>query len=206
MNKEQRDLIESVIRQHPLYKGHEGLMELFSAEIYKKSYLLLNSVSNIASLKNYLIKVADTAIANVIKESADIKLPYVSISDNKKQPVERSIQEQKLPQLPEKKSSLIVSLHKNSKIEDVEDAYMGLIDPDEFFPEKHTSDTVAKNIIHIIERLDAAYPNEKYADIFNLRYIQKMHQSAIARKLKISQADLSKKFYELVRLIKQQLG
>lgn len=206
MNKEQRDLIENVIRQHPLYVGHEGLTELFCTEIYKKSYLLLNSVSNIASLKNYLVKVADTVIANVIKESADIKLPCIPVAEkNIKKINEVAVNHEESPEV-KKTQSLVVSLHKNSSIEDVESSYMGLIDPDEFFPEKHTSDTVAKSIIRIVNKLDIAYPNEKYADIFHLRYVQKLHQSAIARKLKLSQSDLSKRFYELVKLIKQQLS
>ena len=67
MDIKQRELIEEIIKQHPDYIGHENLIDQFCAEIYKKSYLLLDSVSNIESLKNYLTKVADTSIANVLK-------------------------------------------------------------------------------------------------------------------------------------------
>ena len=69
MNKQQKVLIESIIKQNPKYIGNENLLEQFCAEVYKKSYLLLDSVSNMDSLKNYLTKVVDTSINSIVKSN-----------------------------------------------------------------------------------------------------------------------------------------
>jgi hypothetical protein len=61
-------LIERVVRESDKFQGREDLLETFCAEIYKKSYLLLGTVSNIENLKNYLNKVADSSITNVLSE------------------------------------------------------------------------------------------------------------------------------------------
>lgn len=212
MKAEQRELIENIIKQHPLYQGHENLMERFCAEVYKKSYLLLDSVSNIDSLKNYLVKVADTSITSVVASlpqadvtdiiplkrgaAADFGMPR---PDNSLKEIKKSIS-----------NDSIVSLHRQQNTTpasqpQIQDVYASLIDPDEFFSDKNTNPALAENILEIIDTLDLGNPGKKYGEIFAMRYVQNLHQSVIARRLKLSQADLSKRFCELVKLVKQQL-
>ncbi len=57
-----RRLIEETIRSNGKYYGNEDLLEAFCSDVYKKSYILLDSVSNVDNLKTYLEKVADTSI------------------------------------------------------------------------------------------------------------------------------------------------
>ena len=67
-----------------MYKGNEHLLEKFCSEVYKKSYLLLDSVSNMDSLKNYLSRVVETSIHSVIKSNLEHNIndkSFTSIND-----------------------------------------------------------------------------------------------------------------------------
>ena len=62
-----RKLIEETVRTNDRYYGNEDLLEAFCSDVYKKSYILLDSVSNVDNLKTYLEKVADTSISSIFK-------------------------------------------------------------------------------------------------------------------------------------------
>ena len=203
MDSKQRELIESIIKQHPDYIGHENLMEQFCAEVYKKSYLLLDSVSNIESLKNYLTKVADTSIANVLKNFHSNNT--IQTLSHKKAIEIEPIQIKKVVEPKEITDNRSIRVQKSPQ-QGEQDRYSNLIDPEEFISEKYTNPEIAKSILDVIDKLDLGNPSKKYLEIFTMRYVQNLRQSVIARKLKISQADLSKRFCEMVKLIKQQLG
>ena len=65
--KEQRDLIEKIVKSSPKFSGNEDLFEDFCSETYKKSYLILESVKDINSLEAYIKKVVSSAIIDVLK-------------------------------------------------------------------------------------------------------------------------------------------
>ena len=247
MNAQQRELIESIIRQNPNFKGHEHLMEQFCSEVYKKSYLLLDAVSNIESLKNYLNKVADTSVANVIKSSdphAVLKTAAVSKNSsarvpnkvNKTDDTEHNVKiktketdEKPEDTVNEKMQYETKTLNLSTEVRkqapepqremheqfgevleqpgevQTKNPYEGLIDPLEFFPDKAPSKMLIKSIIEALYRLDSKEPSKKYLDIFKMRYVDKCGQNLIAKSLKISQSDLSKRFYEMVKYIRQEI-
>ena len=64
-----RKLIEETISANDRYFGNEDLLEAFCSDVYKKSYLLLDSVSNVENLKTYLAKVVDTSISNILRQN-----------------------------------------------------------------------------------------------------------------------------------------
>ena len=183
MDIKQRELIEEIIKQHPDYIGHENLIDQFCAEIYKKSYLLLDSVSNIETLSkiNKLPDIPDITVETKVQQHVVQKQPEPIQVHNS------------MPNVKKRQEAVN------------KDPYSGLIDPEEFFNEKQTNPLVAKNIIDVIDMLDLGNPDKKYLEIFTMRYVQNMHQGDIAKKLKISQADLSMRFCDLVKLIKQHL-
>lgn len=208
MNLEQRELIESIIRQNPAFLGNEHLLDQFCSEVYKKSYLLLDSVSNVDSLKNYLKKVVDTSISNVVKANKSHAL-----NDNDVQEVSKksdSVEELSvLSSRAEKKytpKTKIVSINKKEiRISKIKNPYEGLIDPIELMPEKAVNPSLAKNIVDAVIRLDSKEPSKRFLDIFKLKYVQKFPQSDISKALRISQNDLSKRFCEMVKLIRQEI-
>lgn len=237
MDAKQRDLIECAIRKNPNFKGHEDLMEQFCSEVYKKSYLLLDAVSNIDSLKNYLNKVTETSIINVLKSNGrnlnktnpapvsvaksvtksvanfdnnvqktrDIKkyTPEKQPNTTKQQNVTKQLSTIKPQGIPKVvATSAPVSL-KESKT--VLNPYSGLIDPLEFFPEKVPSMSLSKALLDTLCKLDAKEPSKKYLDIFKMRYIFKCSQETIAKDLKMSKSDLSKRFCDMVKHIRQEI-
>ena len=64
-----RKLIEETVRTNDRYYGNEDLLEAFCSDVYKKSYILLDSVSNVDNLKTYLEKVADTSISSILRQN-----------------------------------------------------------------------------------------------------------------------------------------
>ena len=70
--KEQRDLIEKLVKSNIKYSGNEDLLEDFCAEAYRKAYLIIQSVEDINSLENYLKKLTSSAIMDVLKSSGRI--------------------------------------------------------------------------------------------------------------------------------------
>ena len=212
LNQEQRELIESIIVKNPAYRGNEHLMEQFCAEVYKKSYLLLDSVSNIDSLRNYLTKVVDTSVSAIVKNASvvpvyDKKLQkneqdiakYVDINPQNAFSSIKSDGKDKLENI--KKQEPIVS---NNKFK-LKNPYEGLIDPLELVAEKPPSLKLSVNIIEVVKKIHAKDPNKKYMNIFTMRYVQNLNQSVIAQNLKLSQADLSRRFCEMVKLVREQI-
>lgn len=213
MDAKHRELIENIIRQNPNFVGHEYLMESICSEVYKKSYLLLDAVSNIESLRNYLNKVADTSILNIIRSQG-----VDSVSDKtkaKQTENTKKIAHESLSGMDFVRSEAKVNCAKAPEISEVgnvnendveiNNPYEGLIDPLEFFPEKMSSPALAKSIVEALYQLDSKYPAKKYLDIFKMRYIYKYEQSLIAKKIKLSKSDLSKRFCEMVKYIRQQI-
>ena len=65
--QEQRDLIERLIKSNNKYFGNEDLLDDFCSETYKRSHSLFENV-DIKDIENYIAKVANTAILNVLKD------------------------------------------------------------------------------------------------------------------------------------------
>lgn len=224
INSEQRELIEGLIKQNQRFKGHEDMLDLICAEVYKKSYLLLDSVSNIESLKKYLVRVVDNTVLSLIKRSNSsfgskkiVSLDSVKVNHNKKSnKIEKqdvnieeendNIEDDIEPQVQEDIKEVREVNQPTEEIIEQSNPYEGLIDPLEIFPKEPTSDLQAKRIIDAIVKLDEQEPNKKYLEIFNLKYVQKIHQSKIAHSLKLSQADLSKRFCEMSKFVQLELS
>ena len=67
--KEQRSLIEKIVKANPKYSGNEDLLEDFCSETYQKSYLILQTIKNTNTLEAYLKKVVSSAIIDVLRKS-----------------------------------------------------------------------------------------------------------------------------------------
>ena len=78
-----------------------------------------------------------------------------------------------------------------------------LIDPLDFCPQKRVSEHTIEKLIQIVKIIDSKFPKKRYYEIFVLRYIKKYNQTDIAREMKISQVELSKRFVELIKLTRE---
>ena len=50
--KEQKDLIEKLVKTNPKFSGNEDLLDDFCSETYQKSYLILSSIEDEVPLKS----------------------------------------------------------------------------------------------------------------------------------------------------------
>ncbi len=212
LDVEKQALIESIIKQNPNYKGNEHLLEQFCTEVYKKSYLLLDSVSNIDSLKNYLTKVVDNSISTIVKNSKILNNDSIISEHVPKMAQMIEIDRRDIDTADEIKKifapqeNKIVSIYsKNNEKKGLYNPYDGLIDPLEMIKEKPINPVLAQNLVDAVKKIHEKDPNKKFKEIFTMRYIQKMHQSVIAKNLKISQDDLSKRFCEMVKLVRDEI-
>ena len=216
INKEKRALIESVIRESPKFKGHEELIDLFVDAIYKKSYLLIDAIRDMSRLRRHLAMICDSCMEQIIKEkkkfddaqlyrqiqqNARLKEDIVSV---KKTPLEEQEElEQEFERHKIKQD--IVNLKEEIQRSEKYDAVEMLIDPLEFCPQKRVSEHTVEKLIQIIKLISSQYPKKRYYEIFSLRYLRRYNQMEIAREMKISQVELSKRFVELIKLTRENI-
>jgi len=204
-------MIEKIIRENENFQGREDLLEAFFAEIYKKSYLLLGSVSNVENLRNYLTKVVNTSILNVIgglkteEPEAEIKIVNAQeetlVSEEKITPkkILDSIAREFTPESLKKVGGEIRSL--KSSI----DVYKDIKDPAQMVKQEIINKNLAQRIVNVIYEIHSKVPNRYYFQIFYMKYMDNRRQSEIAQKLGITQNELSKRYWELVKLIKENV-
>lgn len=216
INKEHKALIETVIRESPKFRGNEELIELFAEAIYKKSYLLMDAIRDMTRLKRHLVMICDSCMDQIIKEKqkfAETKL-YRQIEHNAKLKEDivsvkkssftdrETVQEEIRAQKVQKE---IINLREEIQRSEKYDATDMLIDPADFCPQKRVSEHTIEKLIQLVKMIDKKFPKKRYFEIFSLRYIRRYNQTEIAREMKISQVELSKRFVELIKLTRENI-
>ena len=216
IKNEHRALIETVIRESAKFRGNEELIDLFCEAIYKKSYLLMDAIRDTARLKRHLIMICDSCMEQIIKEkrkynetkvyrqiehTAKLQEEIVSV---KKSPISEEEELEQAFRMQRAKKD-IINLKEEIQRSERFDSTDSLIDPLDFCPQKRISEHTVDKLIQIIKSISGQYPKKRYYEIFNLRYIKKFNQIDIAREMKISQVELSKRFVELIKLTRENL-
>ena len=214
INNEHRALIETVIRESAKFRGNEELIELFCEAIYKKSYLLMDAIRDAARLKRHLMMICDSCMEQIIKEKRRFEQTKIyrqientsklqeEIVTLKKSPLNEQDEleeEFKMQQAAKSVINLKEEIQRSEKYDSVD----MLIDPLDFCPQKRVSEHTVDKLIQIVKAIDSKFPKKRYYEIFSLRYIRKFNQTDIAREMKISQVELSKRFVELIRLTRE---
>ncbi len=212
INEKHRELIESVIKESPKYKGNEDLIEIFCEAIYKKSYLLIDAIKDMSRLRRHLLGICDSCIDAVLKEKQkfdEIKI-YKQIEQKNKDLKEIVSLKENVLSNEDDEDDLILKKNTQKSIIDIKEEtkkneqYEGidaLIDPIEFCPKKKVQKDDLDKLIKDIKKIDSANPSKRYLEIFTLRYIKNLNQNDIAKIIKISQVELSKRLVELVGLL-----
>lgn len=216
INKDHRVLIESVIRESPKFRGNEELMELFCEAVYKKSYLIMDAIRDTARLRRHLCMICDSCMDLIIKEkqkfdetkiyrqmehNAKLKENIVSV---KKTPLsEQETLEEEFRAERAKKE--VINLREEIQRSERYESTDMLIDPLDFCPIKRVSEHTVDKLIQLVKMIDKKFPKKRYYEIFSLRYIKRFNQTEIAREMKISQVELSKRFVELIKLTREHI-
>lgn len=227
-----RKLIEETIRANDRYFGNEDLLEAFCSDVYKKSYLLLDSVSNVENLKTYLAKVVDTSISNILRQNgrddtpkvrpdkseiqidilddANVKDKIIKETNLSESDLERAtaLAKQSRGNLPQNlKDEHIISLKTDPQaVRNLSgDVFADVNDPRLEFPDTEIKENVINKILSIVFELHTQYPEKGYFQIFYSRHARLKKQASIANELKITQGELSKRYFELIKLVKERL-
>ncbi len=189
---EQRELIEKLVKSNNKFKGNEDLIEDFCSETYKRSYSLFDNV-NIKDIENYIAKVANTAILTVLKQNGRVRRrdnKYVSTHEVLINPVPAKIQE------PE----IVVKAPEPAVV--YEPFVYDIADPRDSFEEKVVRKDLLQKIVDIVLIAQKENPSKEFLKIFYLRYIKELKQKDIAKEVNISQAEVSKRLIEILKIVK----
>lgn len=230
INSEHRALIESVIRESSKFRGHEELIEIFCDAVYKKSYLLIDAIKDMSRLRRHLIMICDNCMEQIIKEkimfeqtriyrqiehNSKLQEDVVSLKDSpyarknivsvKNPSVLDDDNAQEIAFQKENAKRSIVNLKEEIQRSEKYDNVDTLIDPLEFCPQKRVSEHTVEKLMQLVRSISSKFPNKRFYEIFSLRYIRRYNQTEIAREMKISQVELSKRFVELIKLTRENL-
>lgn len=181
--QEKIDLIKKIIISNKKYTSNEDLFEDFFNETCKRSFLIMKSIKNEASLEAYLRKIATTSIIEVLKDSGRVR----RTSEGFVKVEEKSLEE--ITSVPENKYSN-VQIHYD--LIDLSDT------PEEIVIKKETLQKLYDAVL-IANNLN---PSKQYMQLYELRYQKGLKQKEIAEALNLSQSEVSKRLLELMQEVK----
>lgn len=186
---EQRELIEKLVRANNKFKGNEDLLEDFCSETFKRSYSLFENI-NIKDIESYVAKVANTAILTVLKQNGRVRRRenrYVSTREILVSPV-----------------AIKTPVTSSVKIQNTDDepVIYDIADPRDSFEEKIVRKDLLQKIVDIVLVAQKNNPQKEYLKIFFLRYVKELKQREIAEEINLSQAEVSKRLVEIVKIVK----
>ena len=79
-------------------------------------------------------------------------------------------------------------------------------DPCVNFTEAAANREILEQVCKAVAAADSGNPDKKYYDIFTKRYIDSKKQAEIAKELGISQSEVCKRLYEIVKIVKRDVA
>ena len=199
ITQEKIDLIAKLIRSNRKFQNNEDLFDDFLNETCQRSTTILATIDNPSMLEAYLRKVVTTSIINVLKDSGRLRRTKAGYMTTTEVPIETVAPVADLTPSPTQAPSSLIDLSiVKIGYEDLDIS----IDPEENAIHNEIIDFVADTI----ERVNEEDPNERYMDIFILRYDKGLTQKEIAHELGISQSEVSKRIYGLISKVKSVLN
>lgn len=183
LEKEKIDLIERIIKSDKKYSNNEDLFEDFMNETYKRSFLVMKTVKNEASVEAYLRKIATTSIITVLKNSGRIRRTSDGFIP---------MQEEHLEQ---------VSFPAENKYSNVHIGY-DIIDLNEGPEEIVIRKEVLQKLMDAVAIAHNENPAKQYMQLYQMRYVKGLKQKQIAQELNLSQGEVSKRLLELLEKVK----
>ncbi len=177
------DLIEKIIRNDKKFSNNEDLFDDFFNETCKRSYGIVNIVVSDIALEAYLKKIATTSIINVLKDSGRLKRTKTGYTPVKEVSVDEKY---------------------SNNYSDTEISYYNFstsITPEDIAIQKDTIKQVSK----LICKFDEEEPDKMYLQIYKLRYDNGMTQKEISEELGLSQSEVSKRLFKLMKRLKESL-
>lgn len=162
------------------FKGNEDLFEDFCSEALEKCCFLLQKTNEINKIENYLNKLISSAIISVLKSSGRV----MRNSEGYQNVAQRNV----------------------SLENPLDDGFYDIKDTSINFVERITAKETLKEIYDLVLRFNEEYPEENFATIFYMKYVQGKKQREIAACLNISQGEVSKRLFNLMQKIHEVMN
>ena len=184
------DLISEIIRNDRKYAGNEDLFEDFLNEACARAFSIISTISDSVTLESYLRRVVSTAVLNVLKDSGRLRRASSGYVPRKEVPIEPAVPKKEEPVTVDYSNILI-------KYSDVE------------IPETPENVAIQNDLISFVSsavrQINADFPEQKFMELYNLRYEKGYTQKEIASELGISQSEVSKRLYDLMDKVKEAM-
>lgn len=187
LEQEKIDLIKKIIVSDKKYIDNEDLFEDFFNETYKRSFLIMKTVKNEASLEAYLRKIVTTSIINVLKDSGRIRRTTEGFT---------AIEEKSLDEIVSTPDNRYSNVQVNYDIIDLSDG------PEEVIIKKETQ----QKLMDAVSIAHNNNPVKQYMQLYQLRYVKGLKQKQIAQELNLSQGEVSKRLLELIEEVKKEFN
>lgn len=181
------------IKSNVKYQGNEDLCEDFLAESMRRSFSVLESVDDISFIEPYLKKVVNTSILTVLKNTGRVQRIRNSFAPAPKiLPLEQNVQMSQAEADAAPIQSQVFSIE-------------NLPDPRADFEEATANKELLTQVCNAVMVADSTDNSKRYYEIFYKRYVELKKQAEIADELDISQSQVCKRLYELVKIIKNDV-
>ena len=185
------NLIEKLIKSNRKFINNEDLYDDFFNETCKRSLPIISTISSDATLEVYLKKVATSSILNVLKDSGRLRRTRDSFVSTKEVSLDT--------RTPEPSNSY------SNTYADIKIQYETI----DF--ENGPEDIAVKNealrlVIDSLHQINNAEPEKQYLEIYKRRYQEGTTQSEIAQELNLSQSEVSKRLFKLMKKVKESFN
>lgn len=187
LEQEKIDLIKKIILSDKKYIDNEDLFEDFFNETYKRSFIIIKTVKNEASLEAYLRKIVTTSIINVLKDSGRVRRTTEGFT---------SVEEKSLDEIVSISDNKYSNINVNYDIIDLSDG------PEEITIKKET----LQKLIDAVSIAHTKNSAKQYMQLYELRYVKGLKQKQIAQELNLSQSEVSKRLLELIEEVKKEFN
>lgn len=185
LEQEKINLIRKIITSDKKYVSNEDLYEDFFNETYKRSFLIIKSIKNEASLESYLKKIATTSIISVLKDSGRV----------------RRTQDGYVPAEEQSLEELVTSSEPDNKYSKIKVSY-DIVDLSDGPEEVVIQKEVKQKMYDAVVIAHSSNPAKQYMQLYQLRYVKGLKQKEIAQELSLSQSEVSKRLLELIKEVK----
>jgi len=198
ITQEKIDLISKIIRSDRKFPNNEDLFDDFLNETCRRSAVIIDSIENSATLEAYLRKVVTTSIITVLKDSGRLRRSKTGYMTTTEVPFETVASVSEFAESPATESlplfdySSFTPGYENVRIP---------LNPEE----NAIHNEVVNFVADTLEKINEEAPEQRFLDIFILRYDKCLTQREMAEELGISQSEVSKRIYDLIERVKKVL-
>ena len=174
-----KEIIEKIVTSNKRFSGNEDLYEDFCAEALEKGLFLLKKSSDIDKIGGYLNRIVSNAMVDVLKASGRVTRG----ADGYKSTAKTVLLENPL-----------------------DNGFIDIKDPSVSFVDKITQEETLSEIYDCILKFDRQEPEQKFGIIFYMKYVEGKKQREIASALGISQGEVSKRLFDLMQKISNEIN